>query len=101
MPAAGQDVDALERVVWVGDDALVFLAPLEGVEIEDEVTGQIRVVGSGYGGWLEPRHNVGFRHGVRRHHPARRPHQQPVYGVGDQLTGEVNPKPLLGGLVAQ
>jgi hypothetical protein len=44
VPAAGEDVDAFERVVRVGDDRLVFLMPGEGAEVESEIPGQIRIV---------------------------------------------------------
>ena len=44
--AALQDVDTAERIVRMADDRLVFLAPLERAELEDDVVGQVGVVGS-------------------------------------------------------
>ena len=43
--AALEDVDTAERIVRMADDRLVFLAPLEGAEVEDDVVGQVGVVG--------------------------------------------------------
>ena len=43
--AAAQDVDPAERIVRMADDRLVLLAPLERVEFEDDVAGEVGVVG--------------------------------------------------------
>ncbi len=40
-----QDVDTAERIVWVADDRLVLLAPLERIEVQDDIVGQVVVVG--------------------------------------------------------
>ena len=43
VPRAGENVDPVEGVARVGHDRLILHGPVEGTEVEDDVTGEVRV----------------------------------------------------------